>query len=123
MTKNVTRSDWKNRPNPEMMDEDDGLPMPDGSRIREDEDERDVYAGNQMQGISPGTVPDAENQKDVRRAEEETRMMQEAQNVRLQAKISQLERRLKEALREEDYESAVLCRDQIRTLKEEIGKC
>ena len=74
-----------------MMDEDDGLPMPDGSRIREDEDERDVYAGNQMQGISPGTVPDAENQKDVRRAEEETRMMQEAQNVRLQAKISQLE--------------------------------
>lgn len=123
MTKHVTRSDWKNRPNPEMMDEDDGLPMPDGSRIREDEDERDVYAGSQMQGISPGTVPDAENQKDVRRAEEETRMMQEAQNVRLQAKISQLERRLKEALREEDYESAVLCRDQIRKLKEEIGKC
>lgn len=102
---------------------DEGMPMPDGSRIREDAGERDVYAGSQMQGISPGRVPDAQKQKDLRTAEEEANMRQDAQNVRIQAKISQLERRLKEALKEEDYESAAWCRDQIRKLKEEIGKC
>ena len=119
----MIKSDREDQPDPERMDEEDGLPMPDGSRIREDDGERDVYAGSRMQGISPGTVPDAENQKDVRRTEEETRMKQDAQNVRIQAKISQLERRLKEALKEEDYESAAQCRDQIRKLKEDIGKC
>lgn len=106
-----------------LEDEDEGMPMPDGSRLREDEMNRDVYPGSQMQGISPGARPEAEDAEHMRAAEEEASARQDIQNVRIQAKISQLERRLKESLKEEDYESAAQCRDQIRKLKEEIGKC
>lgn len=42
--------------------------------------------------------------------------------VPVQEKIRSLERRLKDALRTEEYETAAWCRDQIRALKEGAGQ-